>query len=154
MRHLHRSTESRLDGRRSADTGYGARRQTPGKRATGWVAVGDGVPPAEDWLDLLRDPMRIDAVPPYAIPPLLCQLAALQSALAARLLVQPAPTDGHGTDADTLLDVGEAARRLGTSTDWLYRHADRLPFTVRMGPRQLRFSAMGLARYLRQRQGR
>ena len=154
MRHLHRSTESRLDGRRSADTGYGARRETPGKRAPGWVAAGDGVPPAEDWLDLLRDPMRIDAVPPYAIPPLLCQLAALQSALAARLLTPPASTEGHAAEGDTLLDVAETARRLGTTKDWLYRHANRLPFTVRMGPRQLRFSANGLARYLRQRQGR
>jgi predicted DNA-binding transcriptional regulator AlpA len=77
-----------------------------------------------------------------------------QSALAARLLMQPASTAGQGAEADTLLDVGETARRLGTTKDWLYRHADQLPFTVRMGPRQLRFSAKGVERYLRQRQGR
>ena len=35
----------------------------------------------------------------------------------------------------------QAAGRLGTSPDWLYRHARQLPFTVRLATRQLRFSA-------------
>jgi hypothetical protein len=42
--------------------------------------------------------------------------------------------------------------RLGTTPDWLYRQAKRLPFTVRLGPRQLRFSSRGITRYIRQRQ--
>ena len=103
---------------------------------------------------LLRHPAHVAKIPLQAIPALLCQLAALHSALAARLLSEPAPADGPEPDADTLLEVAEAARRLGTTKDWLYRHAQRLPFTVRMGPRQLRFSAKGLERYIRQRQGR
>jgi hypothetical protein len=53
---------------------------------------------------------------------------------------------------DTLLDVSEAAKRLATTRAWLYRHACHLPFTVRNG-RQLRFSAAGIARYIRERQG-
>jgi excisionase family DNA binding protein len=105
-------------------------------------------------LDLLRDPARVASLPPQAIPPLLCQLAALQSALAARLLTESAVSSDSQADADVLLNVTEAAERLGTSPDWLYRHAHQLPFTVRVGPRQLRFSAKGLDRYIRQHQCR
>jgi predicted DNA-binding transcriptional regulator AlpA len=104
--------------------------------------------------DLLRDPTYVTHVPLQAIPALLCQLAGLQSALLARLLTDPTPLSIQAADPDGLLDVTEAAQRLGTSKDWLYRHADVLPFTVRLGPRQLRFSAHGLAQYIRKRQGR
>jgi predicted DNA-binding transcriptional regulator AlpA len=104
--------------------------------------------------DLLRDPAHVAKIPLETIPALLCQLAALQSALAARLLGETAPVGGPEPEADALLEVTEAARRLGTTRDWLYRHAHQLPFTVRMGPRQLRFSAKGIERYIRQRQGR
>jgi predicted DNA-binding transcriptional regulator AlpA len=105
-------------------------------------------------LDLLHDPAQVAGVPPQAISPLLCQLAALQSALAARLLMESAVSSDSLAEADVLLNVTEASERLGTSPDWLYRHAHQLPFTVRVGPRQLRFSAHGLAQYIRKRQGR
>ena len=108
----------------------------------------------ESWLDLVADPAKIAAIPAPAILAVLCQLAAVQSALAARLLHELTPPSGHDQEGDVLLDVGEAAERLGTSKDWLYRHAKNLPFTVSVGPRQLRFSARGLARYIRSRQGR
>jgi predicted DNA-binding transcriptional regulator AlpA len=104
--------------------------------------------------DLLRDPTHVAHVPLQAIPALLCQLAGLQSALLARLLTDSTPPSIQAADPDGLLDVAETAQRLGTSKDWLYRHADQLPFTVRLGPRQLRFSAHGLAQYIRKRQGR
>ena len=54
---------------------------------------------------------------------------------------------------DRLLTVEEAATKLGTSRDWLYRHADQLPFTVRVS-RHVRFSAQGIDRYIRVRTGR
>jgi predicted DNA-binding transcriptional regulator AlpA len=104
--------------------------------------------------DLLRDPTHVAHVPLQAIPALLCQLAGLQSALLARLLMDSTPLSIQAPDPDGLLDVTETAQRMGTSKDWLYRHADELPFTVRLGPRQLRFSAHGLAQYIRKRQGR
>ncbi len=105
--------------------------------------------------ELLDDPRRVAEVPPEAIPTLLCQLSALQSTLAARIINTPFDhRQGNGPDGDTLLDVREAAKRLGTSSDYLYRNSKRLPFTVRLGPRQLRFSARGIERYIRQRQGR
>lgn len=91
--------------------------------------------------------------PLETIPALLMQLAALQTALAARLATG---MNGHTAAApaeDRLLSIAEAAALLNVSRDWLYRRAARLPFTVRLG-RTLRFSAQGLARYLRQRQCR
>lgn len=91
-------------------------------------------------------------VPPEQIPAVIVQLGALQQRLAARWMSEQSATE---LDAgDTLLRVDEAAARLGTSKDWLYRHADQLPFTVRAGRRQLRFSSQGIDRYIRQRQGR
>ncbi len=98
---------------------------------------------------LLADPAH---VPPDQIPVVLSHLSALQTTLTTRLLeAQHSPE--HTEHSETLLDIEEAARRLATSTDWLYRHAKRLPFTVRVG-RALRFSTHGIDRYIRQRQGR
>jgi predicted DNA-binding transcriptional regulator AlpA len=80
------------------------------------------------------------------------QVAALQSALAARLLA----VQGHHASLpaeDRLITVTEAAERLGTSQDWLYRNAYKLPFMVRIAPRQVRFSVKGIERYLHARQG-
>jgi predicted DNA-binding transcriptional regulator AlpA len=90
---------------------------------------------------------------PAEIPILLSQVAALQSALAARLLSVQDYRQSASSE-DRLLTVEEAALRLGTSEDWLYRNAPKLPFTVRLAPRQLRFSSQGIERYLRTRQGR
>jgi hypothetical protein len=89
---------------------------------------------------------------PTEIPALLSQVAALQSALAARLLA----VQGHHVSLpaeDQLITVTEAAERLGTSHDWLYRNAPKLPFTVCIAPRQVRFSVKGIERYLHARQG-
>ncbi len=52
---------------------------------------------------------------------------------------------------DRLLTVNEASRKFGLTKDYLYRHADHFPFTVRVGLRQLRFSLHGMERYIRQR---
>ena len=98
---------------------------------------------------LLADPANI---PPNLIPAVLSRLSALQTTLTTRLLeAQHSPE--HSENSEALVDVDEASRRLATSKDWLYRHAKRLPFTVRVG-RALRFSTHGIDRYIRQRQGR
>ena len=55
---------------------------------------------------------------------------------------------------ERLLTVDEASRKLGMTKDYLYRNADRLPFTIRLAPRQLRFSLQGIERYIRQRKSR
>ncbi len=109
-------------------------------------------PPHLSLDELAADPQRVAALPAEAVPSLLAQTAALQSALAARLIAAPNCTAPEPAE-DRLLTCAEAAQALHVSQDWLYRRAARLPFTVRLG-RPLRFSAAGIARYLRQRQGR
>jgi predicted DNA-binding transcriptional regulator AlpA len=52
---------------------------------------------------------------------------------------------------DQLLTVSEAAQKLHTSPDWLYRHWKHLPFTVRLSPKQLRFSSKGIERYIEEK---
>ena len=51
----------------------------------------------------------------------------------------------------TLLTVHQAAARLEVSTSHLYHRAKDLPFTVKLGPRQLRFDPVGLAAWLQTR---
>jgi predicted DNA-binding transcriptional regulator AlpA len=107
--------------------------------------------------DLVAHPERIADVEPTAVPVLLAQITAVSAALAARLPVDP--DGGDSADpageppTDRLLDVRQAASRLGVSPTWIYRRVTRLPFVVRLD-RQVRVSATGLERYLRARQGR
>jgi excisionase family DNA binding protein len=104
--------------------------------------------------DLARDVDHVEELSADEISGLLCQLGALQSVLAARWVRDLQTRRETGSrDDDRLLTVAEAAERLACSTDWVYRHHHRLPFAVRTG-RQLRFSARGLDRYIRQRTGR
>ena len=52
------------------------------------------------------------------------------------------------TGQDHLLDAEAAAKLLAVSEDWLYRNAKKLPFTRKLGPKMLRFSACGIQKYL------
>ncbi len=54
---------------------------------------------------------------------------------------------------DRLLDVDEAAQKLGVQPGWLYRRTRNLPFLVRLDG-QIRFSAAGIDRYIAARRGR
>ncbi|OGB92206.1 MAG: hypothetical protein A2Z31_00035 [candidate division NC10 bacterium RBG_16_65_8] len=104
--------------------------------------------------EIAADPARVADIPPATAAALLARVAGLQPVLLARAL---APVGNGGQDGapvvDRLLTVKEAAAQLGHSEDWCYRHAPKLPFTVRTG-RDVRFSAAGLARWICTRQGR
>ena len=50
------------------------------------------------------------------------------------------------------LNIEEAAERLHTSRDWLYRHWKELSFAVKLSPKQIRFSAKGIEEYLEEKQ--
>lgn len=52
---------------------------------------------------------------------------------------------------DRLLTVDEAAEVLAVERTWLYRHAEKLPFTRRLSPGTLRFSSNGLQEWLTSR---
>jgi len=49
---------------------------------------------------------------------------------------------------DRLLDAQEAAGLLRVSEDWLYRNAKRLPFARKLAPKMLRFSYVGIVKWL------
>jgi predicted DNA-binding transcriptional regulator AlpA len=100
----------------------------------------------------------VDAVatmPAERLPALLVEVASMQSRLAAvsnaisaRLIANAEAGSGAHRGGSCLLDVQEAAERLGMSTDWLYRHARQLPFTRRVGRRAVKFDPTGLARWV------
>jgi excisionase family DNA binding protein len=96
---------------------------------------------------VLPDPAEVSD---ESIAPVLSQLAAMQTALAAHLLVRASDKESHD---DRLLSIDEAATKLKTSKDWLYRNSGRLPFTLRIG-RNLRFSEQGIERWIVSRTGR
>lgn len=105
--------------------------------------------------ELAARPERAQELPPEVARDLLAQLAPLQTVLLAQAIrpLAGGNSQGEPQGEDRLLTVEEAAGKLAVSTDWLYRRAGKLPFTVRLG-RQLRFSERGLDRYIRQRQAR
>lgn len=55
---------------------------------------------------------------------------------------------------DRLLDVHQAAEKLGCSTDHLYHNSTNLPFVVRGVGRRLKFSESGIEKWIRSRSGR
>jgi excisionase family DNA binding protein len=107
-----------------------------------------------DFLAVFNDPSLCATLPRDAVAPLLMQvvagmmrLTALQEALAARILATPPARPAASPEAVCWLTARQVAARTGMSTDWLYRHAGRLPFATRVG-RTLRFSADGLRRWM------
>ena len=116
---------------------------------------------------IIAEPGCLAALPVEVLATLSSRAAAIQSILASALTTKVVQ-NGRGTtrargindagasrteDSDTLLSATEAAKRIGMSLPWMYRHAAALPFTVRQG-RALRFSANGIETYIRVRLGR
>ena len=106
---------------------------------------------------LLSDPSRANAIAQDDVPEVLGQVERLRAQLWARL-TRPESTNGckpasdiERASADRLLTVKEAANRLTVDERWMYRHADSLPFTRRLGERTLRFSETGLEKWLSRR---
>lgn len=91
----------------------------------------------------------VSAMPTEDIPALLGELEQVRYTAIARLSGQTCPSP---RESDRLISVGEAADRLGISTDYLYRHADEYPFTQRIGSRLL-FSIAGIERFIQSRTG-
>jgi excisionase family DNA binding protein len=87
---------------------------------------------------------------PEQLAEALGMLARLEALFSIRL---NGSAQGAAEEPDRLLTAEEAAERLGIAADTLYRKAKRFPFTVRLGY-QVRFSAAGLERFIRARQGK
>ena len=91
-----------------------------------------------------------DARSPEQQAALVVALAARLAALGARMTTGGVPVEAPSPDEN--VSATEAARRLGVSRVYLYRHAHELPFAVRIG-RRVVFSAKGLERWSRQQRG-
>ncbi len=89
---------------------------------------------------------QVPEVPTEAIPTLIIQSAALQSALAARLAMLTG-TD-HADGPDRLLTPAAMADLMSVSVRTVYRSKGRWPFTRKLGPRTLRFSEAHYHRWL------
>lgn len=91
----------------------------------------------------LPDPAAIDVA---EIPAVIGQLEAIKAQLYARL-AGPVSTATPAENSDRLLTVDDVHEQTQLSVRWLYRHADVLPFTRRIG-RKVLFSSTGLAKWL------
>lgn len=93
----------------------------------------------------------VESTPAPELPELIGDLETAKAVAWARLTAPSIDelTEPPGTEARNL-DVAEAAKRLGMSRDWLYRHASELPFAVRIG-RRVVFDSLALERWNRRR---
>jgi predicted DNA-binding transcriptional regulator AlpA len=82
---------------------------------------------------------------------LLAELARIEAARCATFAQLIAIEIVQREPEDRLLSVEEAARILGVTVDWLYRHTNDFSFTIRPGPGQVRFSRVGIQDYLRRK---
>jgi hypothetical protein len=108
---------------------------------------------------VIEDPRRATDVSDDLLPQYIGSLAQLLSraevamgALTRRLPVVFNGKTVQTASGDRLLDVHEAAKKLGRSEDWLYRNAKKLPFTVRNPDgRGVQFSEQGIEEDIRNR---
>jgi excisionase family DNA binding protein len=85
----------------------------------------------------------------------MCEKAKRVALLAVSAVTTAIAASGLGDDVevaasegDRLLTIDEAATRTGLSKDQLYRRKD-LPFRVKVGPAQVRFSETGIEKWVR-----
>lgn len=100
--------------------------------------------------ELILNPESVTAVDPNLIPAFIISLSSLQASLAAQLEASKNESDKAPANGDRLVGIEEASQKTGLTTDWLYRHADSLPFVKRVG-RSVRFSYNGMEKFIRQR---
>jgi excisionase family DNA binding protein len=81
-------------------------------------------------------------------------LEGVKAELLSRVIVPEtsAPTAPADAQPERLLSATEASARLGVSQDWLYEHAPRLKFALRVG-RRWKFREAGLDAWIRRRAG-
>jgi predicted DNA-binding transcriptional regulator AlpA len=102
-------------------------------------------------LDLDSLHATVDQLPPDQLPDMIGVLEAAKARAWVRLAAMP-PAASNG-EPDRLLNVDEAAERLGVTRDWLRRRS-RLPFVVKLSPGVVRYSAAGITRFISQQRRR
>jgi hypothetical protein len=97
---------------------------------------------------LCTDPSRLAALTPEQERTLVANVrAVVGEEQAPRLAIAPVSAAPAWSESD-LLTIDEAAARLRVSPRWLYRHAKTLPFSRKLSRKVLRFSRVGMARWL------
>jgi predicted DNA-binding transcriptional regulator AlpA len=81
------------------------------------------------------------------LPELAVELGRALADVLVRLATLRSPTEAVEAH-DQLLNVHQAAERLGVAPAWLYRHANELPFTKKVSRKVLRFSSRGVERWI------
>lgn len=103
--------------------------------------------------ELVADPCQVRVLDAYTARVLRTQaIAALNVPNGHDLYIARAGIEAPEQQRDRLLNIDQAAEKLGRKKDWLYRHHKELPFTVRHG-KLLRFSELGIEEYIRKRRG-
>jgi predicted DNA-binding transcriptional regulator AlpA len=98
-------------------------------------------------------PELVATLPLAEVPALLGELEAIRVRLLARLLAQRCgPPQRDDGPEDQLLTPAATAKQLGVTVKWLYRNRHRLPFTRRLSRKAIRFSSLGVARWLAQQE--
>jgi hypothetical protein len=121
----------------------GTRRNQAADGTRGEVNPEPKSPPSLDVL--VADPAQVANLEDAQVGAVLVQLAALQAALAARLL------NHHGPAAptpDRMLSLEQGAAILQQSPEWIRRHAKRLAFVRRISRNKFLCSEAGLNRWL------
>jgi excisionase family DNA binding protein len=104
--------------------------------------------------ELLTDPERLRELKDEEVAPLLIELTTMQlrlAALAECLLARTVSRSDDRPDDDRLLQVDEAASRLGVDARWIRRRARTLPFVRRLSGKAIRVSEEGLKRWVSMR---
>ena len=94
---------------------------------------------------------EVERANPAEWPNLLGELERLKASLWLRIAMSSAKQ--APPQVDCLLTAEDMAHRLRVTKEYVYRNARKYPFTVREG-RYVRFSQVGLARYLERHQGK
>jgi len=109
--------------------------------------------------DLSARPDRVHGLSSEVLAALMAKAAAVQNLLAAEALAAVTIKPRKRTEReqaiegpDRILDVDEAAKRIGATRRWLFRNAATLPFVKRVSRKQLACSERGLDRWLAARE--
>jgi predicted DNA-binding transcriptional regulator AlpA len=106
-------------------------------------------------VDVVQRPQLAATIPAAEVPSLLGELEAVRVRLLARMLRHLVePPQPEATADDHLLTPAATAKQLGVTVKWLYRNHHRLPFTRQLSRKAIRFSSLGVERWLAQQHGR
>jgi hypothetical protein len=115
------------------------------RRGTSAIGVVNSTAPSRIRQELELALVAAMTLPMEELPRLIGDLEQIRVIALARLTA-PAPV----SRADELVGIDEAARRLGISKHYLYRHAGKFQFSRHIG-RKLVFSSLGIDRYIMSR---